>query len=458
MSLGRNSVYRSFAEFCALAVGLMVCIAVPVARAQTYTDLLNFDGKHGANPDTPQLLAQGRDGNLYGTTEVGNEEFGVVFRIMPEGTSKVIHYFDGLDGSRSYSGLILGTDGSFYGTTAYGGSRHRGTVFKITPSGNVTTLHTFSGGSDGQPFAPPIQVADGDFYGVTDQIAYKISRSGTFTALPSIGGSPTVSPLLQAADGTILGTTGTGGAFNYGMVYKLTNSGYETIFSFDAHVPAYNAPLIQGSDGNFYGTTYTGGNYRQGVVFKLTPKGAVTTLHNFPDPNYPQDGAEPQAGLVLASDGNFYGVTTEGGTGTFGPGVFFKITAAGDYSILYNFEAATGSAPASTPFQHTNGKIYGLTVYGGTNNMGVAYSIDLGLPPFVRFLPAFGTAGEIIEFLGQGFTGTTAVSFNGTAASFAVASDTYLTAVVPTGATSGTVTVTTPGSVLNSNQAFQVVP
>jgi hypothetical protein len=80
----------------------------------------------------------------------------------------------------------------------------------------------------------------------------------------------------------------------------------------------------------------------------------------------------------------------------------------------------------------------------------------MGLPPFVSLAPPAGKVGRRIEFLGQGFTGTTAVSFNGVAANFKVVSDTFLTAHVPSGATTGFVTVTTPGGTLKSNREFRV--
>lgn len=82
-------------------------------------------------------------------------------------------------------------------------------------------------------------------------------------------------------------------------------------------------------------------------------------MHSFPDPSYSNDGAAPEAGLVQASDGNLYGVT--GGGGSLGYGVLFEITLAGNYSILYNFDLSTGGNPGSTPTQHTNGTIYGMT-------------------------------------------------------------------------------------------------
>ncbi|MGH9433093.1 MAG: choice-of-anchor tandem repeat GloVer-containing protein, partial [Terriglobia bacterium] len=294
------------------------------------------------------------------------------------------------------------------------------------------------------------------FYGTSSKIAYKIAPSGIYTSLGSIPGV-SVAPLLQATDGNFYGTTYNGGSSNDGTVFKMTPDGtVTTVSNFDStHGSAPTAPLIQASDGNFYGTTAQGGSNKQGVAFRLTPQGVLTVLHNFPDPNYPNDGSELYAGLVQASDGNLYGVTAVSKAGP-GCGVFFEITLAGGYSTLYTFDCTDGSTPLSTPMQHTNGTIYGLTDYGGPDNDGVLYSFNVGLPPFTKLMPTAGKVGRVIDILGQGFTGTTSVSFNGTAATFQVESDTFLKAIVPSGATTGVVTVTTPSGTLSSNQPFRV--
>jgi hypothetical protein len=212
-----------------------------------------------------------------------------------------------------------------------------------------------------------------------------------------------------------------------------------------------DAPVIQGSDGNFYGTN---SSYPGGTVFKLTPQGAITILHTFYDPNYPWAGAAPY-GLLQASDGNLYGTALAGGTSTSRGGFIFQITPAGGYSEFYNFWPGQ---PRFIPMQHTNGKIYGLTFGGGTYDRGVVYSLDLGLPPFVSLVSTSGKVGTSITILGQGFTGTTNVSFNGAPATFKVGSDTFLKATVPSGATTGSVTVTTASGTLTSNHPFRVHP
>jgi len=99
-----------------------------------------------------------------------------------------------------------------------------------------------------------------------------------------------------------------------------------------------------------------------------------------------------------------------------------------------------------------------LTQNGGSLGNGVVYTLNMSLSPFVKLLFTFGKVGKTIAILGSGFTGTTSVKFNGTPASFSVLLGTYLTAIVPTGARTGFVQVTTPSGTLTSNTKFRVTP
>ncbi len=245
-------------------------------------------------------------------------------------------------------------------------------------------------------------------------------------------------------------------------MFRITPSGKLTVFyTFDVtHGDQPYSPLIQGNDGNFYGTITGGGSTGLGTVFKLTPTGKITVLFNFAAGAGP---SVPYAGLVQATDGFFYGNTFQGGTKS--DGAVFRINANGQLSSLHDFDATTGAIPEVTLLQHTNGILYGDTVQGGTSipacgnlGCGVFYRWNAGLKPFVSLVSTSGKIGKIIEILGQGFTGTTGVSFNGVAATFKVVSATYMTAVVPTGATTGSVTVATPGGTLTSNKIFRVTP
>jgi uncharacterized repeat protein (TIGR03803 family) len=439
-------------------IALTLAVAAgTAASAQTVTDLYSFNPRNGSvSPEG--LLAQGRDGSWYGTTYFGGRNnVGSVYKVTPQGTQTVLYNFDGVHGTLPQSGLTLGADGDFYGTTYNGGANHYGTVFKITRSGRLTTLYSFSKG-EGLPMAAPIQGADGNFYGTTGYAsAYKITPSGTYTWLGSLPGSSST-PLFQGRDGNFYGTTYIGGTYGYGTVFELTRKGIVTvIYNFDSthgNCP-YQGPLIQdGGDGSFYGTTVWGGAYDGGVAFKLTPQGDITVLHEFQPAS--ADGYNPYVGLVQATDGNFYGTTPYGGT--TGGGTIFQITAADVYSLAYTFDFTYGALPLSTPMQHTNGKIYGTATAGGVYGYGAIYSFDLGLTPFVSLVSSIGKAGKSIGILGEGFNGATDVSFNGTPAIYIITSDTFLKAIVPSGATTGFVTVTTPSGTLTSNKQFQVSP
>jgi uncharacterized repeat protein (TIGR03803 family) len=439
---------------------LILCVATIAAQAQTFTNLFDFDYTDGGSPNGP--MAQGRDGNLYGTAAGGPRNGGVVFNMTTSGVESVIYNSISAQGIGP-QGLVLGTDGNFYGVTGEGGKFDLGTIFKVAPNGNGVSLYSFTGGSDGStPVGPPIQAIDGNFYGTTNAgTVYKITTTGIFTLLTTLPG-PSISSLIQAKDGNFYGTSYFGGTADEGTVFKMTPEGnVHILHSFTGPDGAFPVASVIEVGGNLYGTTQAGGAYNDGVIFRLTPEG-ITVLHNFGDPNYPNDGIQAYAGLLEATDGNFYGTTVFGGgvnqTCGNGCGVIFQLTSSGGYSILHDFEGPDGTWANSTPSQHTNGEIYGLSTYGGATSQGVVWNLNMGLQPFVGLVSKSAKVGQTGGILGQGFTGTTAVSLNGTPMTFNVLSDTYLRATVPTGATTGYVTVTTLTGILTSNVPFQVIP
>jgi uncharacterized repeat protein (TIGR03803 family) len=399
-----------------------------ITPSGTLATLYSFCSQSGCTdgqfPDAG--LIQATDGNFYGTTQLGGANgAGTVFKITPSGTLTTLHSFCSqscTDGGAPYAGLVQGTDGNFYGTT-FGGIAN-GTVFKITPSGTLTTIYTFCFGCTGaNPYAGLVQATDGNFYG----------------------------------------TTFFGGANGVGTVFEITPSGtLTTLYSFcpqsgctDGANPY--AALVQAANGDLYGTTEYGNS--SGTVFEITPSGTLTSLQAFNGPN----GASPYAGLVQATDGNFYGTTEQGGANSctlgsqdVGCGTIFKITPGGVLTTLHSFDGTDGEYPYAGLVQATDGNFYGTTSGGGANGDGTVFSLSVGLGPFVETQPTSGNVGATVEILGTNLTGATGVSFNGTAATFTVVSASLITTTVPAGATTGYVKVATPSGTLTSNVAFRV--
>jgi uncharacterized repeat protein (TIGR03803 family) len=402
-------------------------------------------------------MAQGRDGDLYGITTTGGvNNLGTIFKISPTGGLTLLFSFDTTHGSTPIGGLVLGLDGNLYGTAELGGAHGFGNIFKITPAGVLTVIYNFAGETDGGfPVAALILGPDGNFYGTSHPgVAFKVTPAGVFTALATIP-SESFGPLALAKNGSYYGVTEFAGTNTDGTIYEVTGKTSKTLYNFDGPHGAFPiGGLVEGSDGNLYGTTSAGGSFNDGEIFRITPAGTLTILVNF-NHKEPLLGYQAYAGLVAGNDGNLYGATIWGGEN--GYGVVFEMTTAGAYSVLYSFASATGDGVYATPMEHTNGSIYGLTKRGGAPQNGVVFAFNSGLPPFAHLTATSGTVGKSVGILGDNFTGTTSVKFNGTPASFHVLSDTYLTATVPSGET-GFVLVTTSSGALLSNKIFKVTP
>jgi uncharacterized repeat protein (TIGR03803 family) len=215
---------------------------------------------------------------------------------------------------------------------------------------------------------------------------------------------------------------------------------------------------MQAIDGNLYGTTTAGGTGSGGVVYKITTSGKYTVLTNFTTGST-TTGATPYSGVVQGSDKYLYGVTSSGGANKLG--ALFKIKTSGSgFTILHSFDTTTGDTPLSTPLLHTNGTIYGMTSHGGTHvSDGVAYSMNVGLTPFVAPVALHSAkSGATVELLGQGFNTATGVLFGTGSGTLTIVSDTYATAKIKTGDTTGVITVDEPGGNLATLLTFKVKP
>jgi uncharacterized repeat protein (TIGR03803 family) len=469
-----NSCMRACALFLLWAT---TTVTLP---AQTFKSLDSFDNTDAAFPWA--TLVQGNDGNFYGTTQNGGNTAcssgcGTIFRITPNGKLTTFN-FDGTNGNGPIAGLVQAANGDFYGVSG-GGANGLGTVFKFTPNGGLTTLYSFTANTGYGPIGGLVLASDGNFYGTTSSggpptgqckpsgcgTIFKITPKGEYTTLHNFngipdGGSP-LATMTQAPNGKFYGTASNlGNAGSYGTVFTMTPKGkFTVVHQFNNTDGAYPfGGLILGTDGNFYGQTDLGGASAYGAfgtVYKMTPSGKVTTLHSFEQ----TDGDNPISNLVQGTDGNFYGTASYGGKyPNFG--TVFKITPSGKFTTLQNFDSTDGSYPYAGLIQATNGKFYGATFAGGTSTAcsygcGTVFSLSVGLGPFVETLPNSGEVGAAIRILGTDLTGATSVSFNGTAAKFKVISNSEIETNVPSGATTGTVEVTTKNT-LKSNVVFRV--
>lgn len=467
MSIG--SVFRKL-EFC-----FLICALSTTAAYAQFSVLYTYGSNPGdpVDPQSSTRIAQGRDGNLYSTAPQGGAHGdGAAFMITPSGTLTVLYSFCSksscADGTFPYGGLTLGTDGNFYGTTSGGGNTDNaygdGVVFKMTSAGSLTVLHVFTAATDGNfPYASPVEGPDGNFYGTTSAggsgscgTIYKVTPSGTFNVLhtfpnASTDGCAPRSSLVLGTDGNLYGTASYG-AYS---TFKITPLGKYTHLTSGGVLAGGYAPLMQAPNGSFYGSN-------GGQIFKMSSSGAFSILHTSSgstDPN----GYGYNGGVVWASDGNLYGDTQTGGTTTNCAsnlgycGVIFKMTAAGAYMDLFNFEDPDGYN--GTPLiQHTNGIVYGQANFGGTipPNAGTFWQWNKGLKPFVSFMPFAGHVGDQIQIFGQGFTNSSVVKFNGVVASHTLTGSTFITATVPKGTLDGYITVTTGGTTLKSLYKFLV--
>lgn len=479
------------------SVVIFLCAFATIsAWAQTLRTVANFDGTNGATPWNMSLV-QGTDGAIYGTSlsggyGCGTAGCGTTFKITPSGELVTIHSFcseaNCTDGFGPQAGLVLDNYGNFYGTTTGGGANQYGTVFKITPAGQLTTLHSFLPSDGDISNAALVQGADGYFYGTAFSggangygTVFRVTPNGAFKTIYNFcievncaDGAYPRSVLIESTDGRLYGTTTYGGAYaSYGTIFRITPDGVLTTLHSFNYSDGFNpvGGLVQSFGGNLYGTTEYGGTGCLGgycgTVFRITPGGTLSTLHNF----NVTDGSEPFSGMVRGNDGNFYGTTSYGGAfacnSPYGSscGTVFEITPSGVLTSLHTFDMLDGYFPSGGLLQATDGTFYGVTYGGGlskncpqTDGCGTVFSLSTGLGPFVAFVRGSGKAGQTGGILGQGFTGTTNVSFNGVSANFTVVSDTFIRATVPAGAGSGYVKVATLSGILTSNVPFLVIP
>jgi len=412
-----------------------------------YNKLKDFDYTNGSSPYGS--LVQAADGKFYGTAVSGGTSGnGVIFSFDPAtSTYNKLKDFDYTNGSYAYGSLVQAADGKLYGMTNYGGTNGRGVIFSLDPTTNIYgKLKDFDGTNGGSPQGSLVITADGKFYGMAaggsnnfGVIFYFDPGTATYTKVKEFD-NRSLNGIMRASNGKLYGMTNNGGTsgagvifsfdpttntysklkdFDYtnggypysslvqasdGKLYGMTTnggtSGYGVIFSFDPATSTYNklkdfdgtnggnsfGSLVKGVDSKLYGMTYSGGANSAGVIFSFDPTTNIyTKLKDFDGTN----GSSPNGSLVQATDGKFYGVTNYGGTS--GNGVIFSFDPATiTYNKLKDFDYTNGSSPNGSLVQPEDGKLYGMTSYGGTSGKGVIFSFD----------PTTNTYGKLKDFDG----------------------------------------------------------
>ena len=382
----------------AILIGI-TAVATLQLQAQSFSVVHNFTGgSDGAGPMNG--FTGDVAGNLYGTASIGGtSNFGVVFRLSPNGAVTVLHNFaGGVDGATPDGALIRDKAGNFYGTTTSGGVSNAGTVFRITPAGQETVLYTFTGGADGKdPEAGLAIDGAGNLYGTTQSGGAKGNGTVFRLAAPKTGGKWAQKVLYSFGGGTdgtlpvagvtltsggrILGTTSTGGQLGFGTIFQLAASGSNWIETTVHHFKNTDdggtpyAGLIADKAGNLYGAATQGGNGGGGTVFKLTPAGNSWTFAVlFSQPGWGVSGSFRN--LVMDGLGNLYGTTHCDGASS--AGTVYKLTPATGswkYTELYMFTGGTDGLYSFSNLSFRQGKLYGTTNLGGSKNFGTIFSI-----------------------------------------------------------------------------------
>jgi uncharacterized repeat protein (TIGR03803 family) len=405
---------------------LVLAVSPLAVRAQTspvVSTVVSFSGSVPVGN-----LVKGADGALYGTTTTSSVVAGgLIYRAAIDGSSiTTIHQIDPkLEGQTPQAGLLLASDGKFYGTTKFGKTGTldtTGTIFRLAQDGTgFTILHRFA------PFTS------------TNVAASPVNTDGAY---PS-------AELVEGSDGLLYGITGAGGPKGTGAIFKIAKdgSGFQLLHTFseitttatdtlvkNVEGMSPSAPLVEGPDGKFYGTASAGGGNGRGTIFRINFDGSgFQLIHTFStataDPTTGllknDDGATPGAGLIDGHDGLLYGSATQGGT--VGHGVLFSIspTGANILVVLHNFDGTDGSRPAAELALFPDGKLYGTAFGGGTSSAGATTSFGtlFSIMPDGTFTKLYsfdslggsGPASQLLQLSGTVFVGT--ASGGGTCAS-----------------------------------------
>ncbi|MFZ4767975.1 MAG: choice-of-anchor tandem repeat GloVer-containing protein, partial [Roseimicrobium sp.] len=371
--------------------GLGVAFKLIPAATPAFTLLRHFADATGSQP--VGSLVAGSDGALYGLTYAGGADtFGTAYKITTTGTHTVLAEFTGetgaVPGSAPRGGLCVGLDGQFYAVTPSGGAGNLGQAFKVSSAGSFTGLSAISLSEGWTPSGAPVLLgtslvfpnASGGAAG--GGTLTSISATGAVSTLAALGGTLGSAPdgALTSSGSTLYGITAKGAASNRGSLFRYS------VAAGPALVAAYSnsagslaeGPVTLGADGLFWGVAREGGASSRGSVYKITTSGTRTRVVSFTGTTGAAIGAKPRGPLALASDGNFYGLCSEGGAKN--TGLLFKVTPAGLYTVVSQCLDTGARLPTGGLVVGADGNLYGTMTAGGAADAGV----------LIRYVPGSG--------------------------------------------------------------------
>lgn len=384
-----------------------------IYRDYLYTIIHHFSGATANGKNPYGSLIEASNGLFYGSTGLGGSNAtGVIYSANGSGGYGVITSLPS-NCTNNRGNLLEVSNGLFYALSIGTVITNYGTIYSCNTSGSIGIVYQFSGTTDGAyPYGSLIKASNGLLYGTTNQggtfnygTIFSCTTSGNFGVIHNFtgsGGSASNSSLLEASNGIFYGTTSAGGLNGFGTVYSCNTSGnFGVLHNFTYSGGGYPyAALIESSNGLLYGTTRLGnGISDEGLVFKITKDGSYTIIHKFSGATTYNDGAQPRNTLLEASDGNIYGMTSEGGI--LNGGTIFKITPTDGYEILHHFSGTTygdGAYPWSEPLlESSDGNIYGTTYFGGiTNDIGIIFKLQFPLSKINFDFDLTNSEGEYI--------------------------------------------------------------
>ena len=350
------------------------------------------------------------NGKLYGTMSTGGAlDAGVIFEYDPSNNTYTTKFDFDRDEDTDYSptgyasraALSLASNGLLYGATSFGGSSGRGTFFEFNPATAAFSKKVdFNDAPSGiHPYSGLMKASNGKLYGVTNVggaygggVLFEVDPvTDSFTKKYDFnreGGSYPRGILAEGSNGKLFGLTSIGGDNDDGTLFEFdpVSEVFTKKYDFDENAATGKSPygsLMRASNNKFYGMTTQGGNTLYGAIFEFDPEqNVVTHLADF-DPT--TIGSAAVGDLIQAANGKLYGLAGNGGLNGAGLGVLFEFDLATNaIASKVNFEGPNGSSPQGSLLQAPNGKLYGLTFRGGTDNAGVLFEFDPATGSYTR--------------------------------------------------------------------------